>query len=216
MDAFPEIAKSIGAVKQSALVAHAAKRRVRKSRPRERILAAARDLFYRHGIHIVGMKAIADAAGMGKMSLYWYFASKEELVAECMKAGAQQFDDAWYKIERLHKSDPRARLLTWLDFNVDLLLERNDRGCPLANAAPELPDRGNAAHLVIEEFKNTQCRRMVQLCHEAGCRDPEILANELFLLIEGAQANVTCVGVDGPGSRIGAVLKSVVERHVVA
>jgi hypothetical protein len=38
--------------------------------PRERILAAARELFYRRGIHAVGVDAIAAAAGTNKMTLY--------------------------------------------------------------------------------------------------------------------------------------------------
>ena len=48
--------------------------------PRERILAVARELFYRHGIHAVGVDAIAEAAGTNKMTLYRHFASKDVLV----------------------------------------------------------------------------------------------------------------------------------------
>ena len=43
--------------------------------PRERILAVAADLFYRHGIRAVGVEAIAEAAGTNKMTLYRHFAS---------------------------------------------------------------------------------------------------------------------------------------------
>src|SRR5471030_2184578 len=50
--------------------------------PRERILAVAGDLFYRHGIKTVGVEAIAEAAGTNKMTLYRHFSSKDELVAE--------------------------------------------------------------------------------------------------------------------------------------
>ena len=49
--------------------------------PRERILAAARDLFYRHGIRAVGVEAIAEAAATNKMTLYRHFGSKDELIA---------------------------------------------------------------------------------------------------------------------------------------
>ena len=57
--------------------------------PRERILAAAGDLFYRHGIRAVGVEAIAEAAGTNKMTLYRHFASKDELVAEYLRQSAQ-------------------------------------------------------------------------------------------------------------------------------
>ena len=50
--------------------------------PRQRLLAAATELFYRHGIRAVGVDAIAEAAGTNKMTLYRHFSSKDELVAE--------------------------------------------------------------------------------------------------------------------------------------
>ncbi len=45
--------------------------------PRDRILAAAADLFYRHGIRAVGVEAIAEAARTNKMTLYRHFPSKD-------------------------------------------------------------------------------------------------------------------------------------------
>src|SRR5438552_17981167 len=53
--------------------------------PRERILAAARELLFCHGIRAVGVDAIAEAAGTNKMTLYRHFASKDELVAEYLR-----------------------------------------------------------------------------------------------------------------------------------
>src|SRR5260221_12942843 len=53
--------------------------------PRERILSSALDLFYRHGIHAVGVDAIAEAAATNKMTLYRHFDSKDLLVAESFR-----------------------------------------------------------------------------------------------------------------------------------
>ena len=47
--------------------------------PRDRLLAVAAELFYRHGIRAVGVEAIAEAAGTNKMTLYRHFPSKDEL-----------------------------------------------------------------------------------------------------------------------------------------
>src|SRR5204862_1827943 len=82
--------------------------------PRERILAAASDLFYRHGVRAVGVEAIAEAAGTNKMTLYRHFDSKDELVAEYLRrlaAGAAGF---WDGLERAHPGNPRAQLTAWL------------------------------------------------------------------------------------------------------
>ncbi len=60
--------------------------------PRARILAVARELFYRDGIRAVGVDAIAEAAGTNKMTLYRHFASKDELVADYLRECARLAD----------------------------------------------------------------------------------------------------------------------------
>ena len=82
--------------------------------PRERIIAAARDLFYRHGIRAVGVDAIAEAAGTNKMTLYRHFESKDALVAEYLRGLAVEKHDVWSAIEAAHPGDPRAQLEAWL------------------------------------------------------------------------------------------------------
>src|ERR1700734_2528605 len=59
-------------------------------RPRERILAAARDLFHRNGIRGVGVDAIAEAAGTNKMTLYRHFDSKDDLVVAYLRSIAAE------------------------------------------------------------------------------------------------------------------------------
>src|SRR6266487_3435721 len=107
--------------------------------PRERIIAAASDLFYRHGIRAVGVEAIAEAAGTNKMTLYRHFASKDELVAEYLRCLAEKANASWEKLAAPHPSDPRAQLRAWLEEMADHVGSGNERGCPLANAAVELP-----------------------------------------------------------------------------
>src|SRR6516162_11223064 len=82
--------------------------------PRDRILAVAADLFYRHGIRAVGVEAIAEAAGTNKMTLYRQFASKDELVAEYLRHLAEKAGAAWDRRAALHPGDPCAQLRGWL------------------------------------------------------------------------------------------------------
>src|SRR5437762_9404692 len=92
----------------------AADRQGSSSPPRERILAAARDLFYRHGIHAVGVDAIAEAAATNKMTLYRHFASKDLLIAECLRRLAAAFDATWDENAKAYAGDPSAQLLACL------------------------------------------------------------------------------------------------------
>src|SRR6266481_1697717 len=68
---------------------------IEKIPPRARILAAAGELFYRHGIRAVGVEAIAEAAGTNKMTLYRHFESKDELVAEYLRCLARDSGKFW-------------------------------------------------------------------------------------------------------------------------
>src|SRR6478735_806002 len=81
---------------------------------RERILAVAAELFYRHGIRAVGVEAIAEAAGTNKMTLYRHFPSKDELVAEYLRQAASDSDGCWHAYERSRPCDPLAQIRTWL------------------------------------------------------------------------------------------------------
>src|SRR5260221_1742736 len=81
--------------------------------PRERILSSALDLFYRHGIHAVGVDAIAEAAATNKMTLYRHFDSKDLLVAECLRRFAAETDAAWGEKAGAHAGEPRGTLFRW-------------------------------------------------------------------------------------------------------
>ncbi len=117
--------------------------------PRERLLAVAAELFYRHGIRAVGVEAIAEAAGTNKMTLYRHFPSKDELVAEYLRQAASEANRCWGVYEQAHPGDPLAQVRAWLAEMADHLANTDERGCALANAAVELPDKTHPARRVI-------------------------------------------------------------------
>jgi AcrR family transcriptional regulator len=187
--------------------------RIEKIPPRERILAVAGDLFYRHGIRAVGVEAIADAAGTNKMTLYRHFESKDELVAEYLRQSAKQTDAAWDRYALAHPGDPLAQLRAWLTEMAGHVASADQRGCPLANAAVELPEKDHPARRVIEEFNVAQRARLVQLARSAGLSDPDMLADELYLLLEGARVTAQSVGVDGLGARLMRMGEAMIAAH---
>jgi AcrR family transcriptional regulator len=183
-------------------------------RPRERILAASGDLFYRLGIRAVGVDAIADAAGTNKMTLYRHFSSKDELVAEYLRCLAAESGKLWDNLAATHPSDPRAQLRGWLQAMEAHLLDADQRGCALANAAIELPEKDHPARRVIEQFKIEQRERLIALCGATGIAEPEMLADELFLLLEGARVSAQSVGPKGPASRFVRMGEALIASHV--
>src|SRR5262245_60438233 len=103
--------------------------------PRERLLAAASELFYRQGIRAVGVEAIAEAAGTNKMTLYRHFSSKDELVAEYLRCLAAEAGRFWDGLVAAHPGNPRAQLNGWLAAMQEHVLDTDQRGCAMANAA---------------------------------------------------------------------------------
>jgi AcrR family transcriptional regulator len=184
--------------------------------PRDRILATASDLFYRHGIRAVGVEAIADAAGTNKMTLYRHFASKDELVAEYLRCLARDGGRLWQKLEAASPTDPRAQLRGWLAAMQAHVLDTDQRGCALANAAVELPEKGHPARCVIEQFKTEQRGKLAGLCAATGVTEPELLADELFLLLEGAHVSAQSLGPQGPASRLVRMGEALIASHLPA
>jgi AcrR family transcriptional regulator len=181
--------------------------------PRERILAAARALFYRRGIHVVGVDAIAEAAGTNKMTLYRHFASKDVLIAACLRELTREFDAVWETIAAAHEGDPKGQLLAWLRHVCHFKENEAERGCALANAAVELPDKDHPARQVIREAKSAHREQLVSLCREAGLTDPEGLSDEIQLLWEGARVTAQSVGSEGLSARLIGMLEALVAAH---
>jgi len=181
------------------------KRQPDKAPPRERILQAARGLFYRDGINAVSVDAIASAAGTNKMTVYRHFSSKDELIAAYLDLLAAEGEAVWAEARARHPGDPDAQL-RWLMRQVSQWAsEANGRGCALANAAVELAERKHPARRIVETHKRHQRGRLVDLVREAGYARPERVADELFLLVEGARMCLQSVGRAGPGSRLFAL-----------
>jgi AcrR family transcriptional regulator len=182
--------------------------------PRDRLLAVAGELFYRHGIRAVGVEAIAEAAGTNKMTLYRHFASKDELVAEYLRQTARVADACWDRFGQAHPDDPLAQIRAWLGEMAEHVASTDERGCALANAAVELPEKDHPARRVIEEFKVAQRDRLIALCRAAGLREPDMLADELHLLLEGARVTSQSVGADGLGARLMRMGEAMLAAHV--
>ncbi|MBN9248157.1 MAG: TetR/AcrR family transcriptional regulator [Hyphomicrobium sp.] len=173
--------------------------------PRERILIAARDLFYRHGVHAVGVETIAETALTNKMTLYRHFRSKDDLIVVYAQQLANEGDEVLDRILSENLDNPQKQVDAWVDHVEDVLTNKLERGCALANAAVEL-DTGHPARAVIEAYKQRKHDRLVGLFRAARYRDPNLLADEVFLLFEGARISIQCGG-KGPALRVVGMLR---------
>ena len=181
--------------------------------PRARILAVARELFYRDGIRAVGVDAIAEAAGTNKMTLYRHFGSKDALVADYLRESAWHAEASRDRLEAEHPGDPLAQLRGWIARMAERLANADERGCPLVNAAVELPEKTHPARRVIEEFKTAERAWLIRVCRASELREPELLADELHLLLEGARVTAQSVGREGLSERVMRMCDALITAH---
>jgi AcrR family transcriptional regulator len=184
-----------------------------KMPPRERILAAARELFYSQGIRAVSVDAIAEAADTNKMTLYRHFESKDELVAEYLREVAKDYLAQWNAVANAHAGNPESQLKAWIEHVAAVHNTDDDRGCPFANAAVELPEKDHPARAVIENAKQMYRQKLAELCREAHYRDPDTMADEIVLLFEGACIDRQCASACGPMSRVFNIIRSLIANR---
>lgn len=157
------------------------------SAPRERVIATASRLFYEEGIRGVGVERIAAEAGTTKMTLYRYFASKDDLVVQWLTDVTLAYDASWESLEVAHGDEPQALFNGLLDQIASGLASPDHRGCPLSNSLVELPDAEHPARAVIAAYKQKQIERLQHLCRRLGVRDAEAKGMLLHTLFEGVQ-----------------------------
>jgi AcrR family transcriptional regulator len=153
--------------------------------PRERILAAASELFYRHGIRAVGVETVAEVAQTNKMTLYRHFSSKDELVAGYLRSLAEKAKLSWDQLEADHPGAPPTQLRA-AGGNSRHVASGASAGArwrmPPLNCLTRTIRRG-----AYRSFQERAAQRLIQLCAAARLNEPETLADELFLLLEGAR-----------------------------
>ncbi len=188
-------------------------KKVRSAIPvRERILVAAGDLFHRHGIRGVGVEAIAEAAQTNKMTLYRYFDSKDELIAEWVRGLIAHKEEEWKDLNAKHRGDPQGQLQDWSRRVSEKLRAMEERGSALGNALAELPDPNHPARRVIQEHKQREHKRVVRLCKAAGFEDAALSANLFYMMLEGAHSCVQCIGMRQIGEHLVEVVNRMVEN----
>ena len=171
----------------------------------ERVLGAARLLFYREGIRAVGVDAIVEAAGVTKPSLYRSYVSKDELAAAYLRDYDEGFWGRFEAVLACHPGDPRAGILAFFAGIEARQTAAGYRGCALTNAAVEFPEPDSPARHVSEAAKRALRRRLEILADEMGADDPALLADGLLMLFEGANACGQVFRAEGPVRSLPAI-----------
>ena len=114
---------------------------------RERLVAAAIELFYRHGFAAVGIDRVIATAGVTKTTFYKHFESKDDLMVAAVERRDEWETQAWQcAVRKLAGEDPVKQFLAMLDV-MDIWFNDPDfRGCMFMNAAAEFPNPHDPVH----------------------------------------------------------------------
>lgn len=153
---------------------------------REKILSTAYGLFYKEGFVRSGMDSIAEAANVTKRTLYNHFGSKDSLVAEVL---AHQHHYALAQIQSWAGTDARTpvEFLQSLFDQLELWSNRPDwHGSGFTRLTMELADLpGHPARSAARQHKASVESWLEIELDSRGAHDPEALATQVMLLIEG-------------------------------
>jgi AcrR family transcriptional regulator len=160
---------------------------VERQTARDKLLAAANELFYEEGVHSVGIDRVIERAGVAKASLYNTFGSKDELIraylASRHEARQRRLLNA---IERF--DTPRDRLLGVFDAQSEQFAQPGFRGCAFVNASAEATP-GAGIEAVCDLSRAWVLTLFADLARDAGAADPDALAEQLVMLYDGASVS---------------------------
>jgi AcrR family transcriptional regulator len=147
---------------------------------KERILETADRLFYLKGIRAIGVDTIAAEIGISKRTLYNHFPSKDALISAYLERRFVQ--------PRPSDKSPVEQILGTFDSLERRFSAKDFRGCPFVNAVAEVGTESKSVRKIAVAFKESRRVWFRDLLIRIGVGDPEGLATQLVLLVDGSIA----------------------------
>jgi AcrR family transcriptional regulator len=176
---------------------------------RDKLLAAADELFYKEGVHTVGIDRVIAHAGVAKASLYNTFGSKDELVRAYLEHRQQTRQERILGKLAVH-DEPKDKILAVFDAAAETFALPGYRGCAFQNASAEGPEDGTV-RTVCEDIRSWTRTLFTDLSRQAGAADPEALAKLLVLLYDGATVGARMDRDPGSALRARAIAEILID-----
>jgi AcrR family transcriptional regulator len=152
----------------------------------EHILEVASSLFQTRGINATGVDTIVAEADIAKMTLYKYFRTKEELILAVLRQADEEMRSWIAKRLAQPNVKPSEKLLKFVDAMEEWINAPDFSGLPFQKASSEFPQAENPIHRFSAEISAGFRAYVAELAAESGAKDPQALAMQLSMLIEGA------------------------------
>lgn len=175
---------------------------------RERLVAAAEQLFYAEGIRAVGVERLLTASGVGRASFYRHFASKDDLVLTMLRGYDQRFRSWLADATAAVADDPPALF----DALASRLADSAFRGCASINTMVEIVDAEDPVHRAAVAHKEAVIADLDAWLAATGRPDHAELAEQFLLLIDGAIVSALREPGPAPAVRAGTIARALLAR----
>jgi AcrR family transcriptional regulator len=153
---------------------------------RGRLLSAATRLFCKNGINATGIDAIIKEAGTAKTTLYKLFGSKTNLVHVVLETEGKQWREWFMAAIESGGGSAQAKLARIFPALKDWFRQERFYGCPFINAVGEHDKDQKQLRAIAMRHKKVVLAYIEKLASEMGAAEPEMLAHQLALLMDGA------------------------------
>jgi AcrR family transcriptional regulator len=177
---------------------------------RRNVLEVATRLFYARGIRAVGMDTVVKECGVGNATVYRQFPTKDALATAYVQGRA----DAWFERMELaagEHPEPRDKLVAVFDVLAGDTAGSTYRGCPMLNTSTEFPERAHPAHLAAVEHKQQVRDWFRSLAADARAEDPDELAEELLIVLNGAYVTADILSGETYGKRARSLARRLID-----
>jgi AcrR family transcriptional regulator len=179
---------------------------------RDRILAAAYELFASRGIRDVGVDEVIERAGVAKATLYRHFPSKDDLVIAFLELREERWTLEWVEAEATRRgTTPEEQLLAIFGLFDEWFHREDFEACSFVNVLLEMGNGhplGAASAQYLENIRGVVSR----LAEEAGLRDPETFALSWHILMKGSIVQAAEGDVDA-ARRAKAIARLLIEQY---
>ncbi|WP_397453805.1 TetR/AcrR family transcriptional regulator [Pseudomonas sp. NA-150] len=152
---------------------------------RDTVLKTAEALIYQNGIHATGMDLLVRTSGVARKTIYRYFSTKDEIAAQALHARDIRWM-AWFRAEVDKAETPAERILNLFTALKGWFTSEGFCGCAFINTAGEVGDPDDPIRLIAKEHKQKVFEYALELCKDYGAANPDALAKQLLILMDGA------------------------------
>ncbi|WP_342325128.1 TetR/AcrR family transcriptional regulator [Kosakonia sp. BYX6] len=152
---------------------------------RDKILSTAERLIYQQGIQATSLDALVKVSGVARKSIYHHFTNKDDIAIAVLDARDDRWMH-WFCEETEKAATPHARLIEMFNVLASWFASPEFYGCAFINTACEIGDAEAPVRAICKRHKQRLLSYVQHLCEQAGCAEPEPLARQLLILIDGA------------------------------